>query len=58
MNGSNIGKSGNAYHYRTAFCLEPQHFPDSPNKDNFPSSILQPEDTYQTTTIYSFSKAK
>ena len=58
MNGSNIGKSGNAYHYRTAFCLEPQHFPDSPNKDNFPSSILQPEDTYQTTTMYSFSKAK
>ncbi|MEM8891657.1 MAG: aldose epimerase family protein [Bacteroidota bacterium] len=58
MDGSNIGKSGKAYHYRTAFCLEPQHFPDSPNKDNFPSSILQPEDTYQTTTIYSFSKAK
>ncbi|MDW3646223.1 MAG: aldose epimerase family protein [Bacteroidia bacterium] len=58
MNGSNIGKTGNAYHYRTAFCLEPQHFPDSPNKDNFPSSILQPEDIYQTKTLYSFSKAK
>ncbi|MEL6251211.1 MAG: aldose epimerase family protein [Bacteroidota bacterium] len=58
MDGSNIGKSDQAYHFRTAFCLEPQHFPNSPNQKNFPNTILQPEDTYQTTTIYSFSKAK
>lgn len=58
MNGSNIGKSGEAYHYRTAFCLEPQHFPDSPNHSNFPSTILEPGESYETTTIYSFTQAK
>ena len=58
MDGSNVGKSGEKYHYRTAFCLEPQHFPDSPNKSNFPNSILEPGETYYTTTIYSFDQAK
>lgn len=58
MDGSNVGKSGIGYAYRTALCLEPQHFPDSPNQANFPSTLLSPEDTYETTTIYSFSKAE
>ncbi|MEM6801428.1 MAG: aldose epimerase family protein [Bacteroidota bacterium] len=58
MDGSNVGKSGEKYYYRTAFCLEPQHFPDSPNQSNFPNTILEPGETYYTTTIYSFHQAK
>lgn len=40
---------------RSALCLETQHFPDSPNKPDFPSVVLKPGDTYQTTTVYRFS---
>ncbi len=50
-----VGKSGVAYKHRTGFCLETQHYPDSPNQKNFPSTILKPGDTYRTTTIYKFS---
>ncbi len=49
-----IGKSGVAYKHRTGFCLETQHYPDSPNQDSFPSTILRPGETYATTTIYRF----
>lgn len=52
------GKGGHAYPYRSAFCLETQHFPDSPNKPNFPSTVLDPGQTYHTTTIYQFSTVK
>jgi aldose 1-epimerase len=48
------GKGGNAYHFRSGFCLETQHFPDSPNQPKFPSTILKAGDTYQTTTVYKF----
>lgn len=50
-----VGKSGVAYQHRTGFCLETQHYPDSPNQPNFPSTILRPGETYETTTIYRFS---
>lgn len=52
------GKNGHAYPYRSAFCLETQHFPDSPNKPSFPSTVLNPGQTYHTTTIYQFSTVK
>jgi aldose 1-epimerase len=51
----NPGKGGKPYEYRTGFCLETQHFPDSPNKPQFPSVVLRPGDTYRTTTVYKFS---
>ncbi len=50
-----VGKSGVTYQHRTGFCLETQHYPDSPNQPNFPSTILRPGETYDTTTVYRFS---
>lgn len=55
MSGKQTGKQGNTYGFRTAFCLETQHFPDSPNKPQFPSSVLVPGDRYQTRTLHTFS---
>jgi aldose 1-epimerase len=55
MDGKDLGKSGKPYGYRAAFCLETQHFPDSPNKPEFPSTILEPGQTYSHTCIYKFS---
>lgn len=55
LDGHHVGKKGNAYHYRTGFCLEAQHFPDSPNKPGFPSVVLRPGQVYRQTTIYRFS---
>jgi len=54
LDGSKVGKRGTPYHYRAAFCLETQHFPDSPNHANFPTTILRPGEIYRTTTIYKF----
>ena len=48
------GKSGSVLAYRTGFCLETQHFPDSPNHANFPSTTLRPGQTYQSQTTYRF----
>lgn len=48
------GKGKAAYNHRSAFCLETQHFPDSPNKSTFPSTILKPGETYHTNTSYKF----
>jgi len=48
------GKNGKAYPKRSGFCLETQHFPDSPNHDNFPSTVLNPGEIYTQTTIYQF----
>jgi aldose 1-epimerase len=58
LNGSAKGKSGIAYTRRSAFCLETQHFPDSPNQPNFPSAVLSPGETYHTSTSYKFSVEK
>ena len=55
LDGSVTGKSGQAYTRRTGFCLETQHYPDSPNKPNFPSSILRPEEVYRSRTVFRFS---
>ena len=58
LNGSVHGKGGVAYEKRGAFCLETQHFPDSPNQPKFPSVVLNPGGQYHTTTIYKFSVGK
>ncbi len=55
LSGKEIGKSGVAYTKRTGFCLETQHFPDSPNQPGFPSTLVQPGETFKSTTIYKFS---
>ena len=55
LDGSVIGTSGRPYVKRGAFCLETQHFPDSPNRPDFPSTILRPGETYRTTTTFRFT---
>ena len=55
LDGSIKGKSGQVYQQRYGFCLETQHFPDSPNKPQFPTTTLRPGEKYTTTTIYKFS---
>ncbi len=49
------GKNGNVYPKHAGFCLETQHFPDSPNQPSFPTTILKPGETYRETTVYKFS---
>ena len=58
MKSKNTFKGGTNDDFRTAFCLETQHFPDSPNQPNFPSTILKPGELYKTKTIYKFSLDK
>ncbi len=55
LDGSNVGKAAKAYQHRWGFCLETQHFPDSPNQPQFPSTELRPGQQYDTTTVYRFS---
>jgi aldose 1-epimerase len=55
LDGTITGKDGIVYKHRYGFCLETQHYPDSPNKPDFPSTILRPGRKYETTTIYAFS---
>jgi len=55
LDGSLIGKSGTAYQKHAGLALETQHFPDSPNQPDFPSTILYPGETYTSRTIYRFS---
>jgi aldose 1-epimerase len=54
LDGSITGKSGWVYRFRDGFCMEPQHFPDSPNHANFPSTVLKPGQTYRSTIVYRF----
>lgn len=54
MNGSDVGKYGKPFKYREALCLETQHFPDSPNHKNFPSTILNTNEQYYSICIYRF----
>lgn len=58
LDGTVHGKGGQLYGHRTGFCLETQHFPDSPNRPNFPSTELKPGQTYRSTTIFRFSTRK
>ena len=55
LDGSDIGKGGKKYQRRSAFCLETQHYPDSPNQPHFPSTILESNKNYAYTCIYKFS---
>jgi aldose 1-epimerase len=55
LDGSAIGKKGKPYAFRNGLCLETQHFPDSPNKRRFPTTILKPGQLYKSMTSYKFS---
>jgi aldose 1-epimerase len=55
LDGTIRGKGGWVYQRRNAFCLEPQHYPDTPNQPSFPTTLLKPGETYQNTIIYKFS---
>jgi aldose 1-epimerase len=55
LDGKLTGKSGKKYEFRNGFCLETQHYPDSPNQPTFPSTLLQPGKELTSTTVYRFS---
>jgi aldose 1-epimerase len=55
LDGNDKGKGGKAYFMRSGLCLETQNFPDSPNKPNFPSTLLKPDQTYKHACVYKFS---
>ena len=54
LDGKLTGKAGAVYRHRTGFCLETQHFPDSPNQPSFPSTTLKPGQEYKTSTVFTF----
>ena len=54
LDGSTVGKNGKPHVHQSGFCLETQHFPDSPNQLNFPSTLLKPGEEYGSTCIYKF----
>lgn len=58
LNGSTIGKGEKPYTYRSAFTLETQHYPDSPNQPNFPTTVLQPGKIFHSITIFHFGVKK
>ena len=58
LDGSEVGRGNQAYRKHDGFCLETQHFPDSPNKPAFPTVVLKPGQTYRHETVYRFSVAK
>jgi len=55
LDGSITGKRGQVYEFRSGFCMEPQHFPDSPNQPRFPSVVLRAGQTYENTIVYRFT---
>jgi aldose 1-epimerase len=55
LDGTLYGTSNRAYRQSDGLALETQHYPDSPNQPNFPSTVLRPDDTYESTTIYEFA---
>ena len=54
LDGSMKGKGGWVYQFRNALVMEPQHYPDSPNHPEFPSTVLHPGETYSNTIVYRF----
>jgi aldose 1-epimerase len=58
LNGTQIGKSGQPYLFRGGFCLETQHYPDSPNHPAFPTTIIRPGNTLKSTTVFHFGVTK
>jgi len=55
LDGSLVGKNGVVYERYAGLCLEPQHFPDTPNHPNFPSTVLRPGEEYKQATVLRFS---
>jgi aldose 1-epimerase len=55
LDGSEKGKGGTIYRYRSGLCLETQHFPNSPNQPSFPSTILRPGEVFESITLYRFT---
>jgi aldose 1-epimerase len=58
LDGKLTGKGGRTYPHRSGFCLETQHYPDSPNRPNFPSTVLRPGEPYRSQTVFSFGALK
>ena len=58
LDGTIKGKGGHVYGHRAGFCLETQHYPDSPNKPEFPSTILRPGQEYRSRTVFAFGVAR
>jgi aldose 1-epimerase len=58
LDGKLTGKGGWVYQFRNGFCMEPQHYPDSPNQPNFPSVVLKPGQVYKSTIVFKFSVQK
>ncbi len=58
LDGTLKGRSGEPYNKYSGLCLETQHYPDSPNHTNFPTTTLKPGETYRTTTVFEFTTAK
>ena len=56
LDGTLTGKGGRKYPHRSGFCLETQHYPDSPNQPKFPSTVLRPGETYKTQTLFTFGR--
>ena len=54
LDGTLKGKADKSYNKHSGFCLETQHYPDSPNHPEFPSTVLNPGETYKQVTIYKF----
>ena len=55
LDGTVTGKGGVVYNHRTAVCLETQHYPDSPNKTQWPQVVLRPGETYRSHCVFAFS---
>lgn len=58
LDGTLKGKGGHVYQRRAGFCLETQHYPDSPNQPNFPTTVLQPGQEYKTSTVFTFGVSR
>jgi aldose 1-epimerase len=58
LSGAFTGRHGIQYGKRTGFCLETQHYPDSPNQPSFPTTLLRPGATFESTTTFAFGTAK
>jgi aldose 1-epimerase len=58
LDGTAIGKGGRPYHRYYGFCLETQHFPDSPNQPNFPTTLLRPGEVYRSKTVFAFGVSR
>jgi aldose 1-epimerase len=58
LDGTIKGKGGKVYHKRYGFCMETQHFPNSPNEPKFPTTVLKAGQTYNSTTVFKFSAEK